>query len=342
MTTEIDLDAIPAKKKRPYLLTFVGLLTVAGLIALPFLAGEPDGEKMPDIVRFLGHFHPVILHLPIGVFMLILFQEFVAMFSRHRPYPSILPAFMGAASAVVAMLAGFLLYQGGGFEGSELVEDHLWGGLAFACLAVLTFIAKAWSLAPGSSQVLFRILALGSVGVMTYASHDGASITHGKDYLTEYAPDPIRKLLGQGPKGEAEEEKPKALEERIVYADIVHPILEERCVQCHKEGKSKGKFRMDTYDLLVKGGKEGDGIEPGNADESNIIYRAELPEDDEEHMPPDGKKGFEPHELAVIKWWINEGADRPRRPAHAFRRDPRGDRETRPRRPQGNWRRPPA
>jgi hypothetical protein len=66
---------------------------------------------------------------------------------------------------------------------------------------------------------------------------------------------------------------------------------------------------MDTYDLLVKGGKEGDAIEPGNALDSNIVFRAELPEDDEEHMPPEGKKDIEEHELAVIKWWIDQGAD---------------------------------
>jgi uncharacterized membrane protein len=308
MSKEIDLDESPTKTRRPIFLTFVGLLTIAGLIAMPFLAGEPDGEKMPDIVRFLGHFHPVILHLPIGIFVLILCQEFLAMFAGNKPR-YILPAFLGAASAVAAMLAGFLLYQGGGFEGNELVEDHLWGGLAFACVAVLTFIARLWSLSPGSSQAIYRLLVLASVGVMTYASHDGASITHGKDYLTTYAPDSIRKLLGLEPKKSNDEKPAKPLEEQIVHTDIVQQILNKRCVQCHKEEKSKGKFRMDTYELLVKGGKEGDGIEPGNAEDSNIVYRAELPEDDEEHMPPDGKKGLEPHELAIIKWWINEGAD---------------------------------
>jgi hypothetical protein len=101
----------------------------------------------------------------------------------------------------------------------------------------------------------------------------------------------------------------KPLEEQIVYADIVQPILNKRCVECHKEGKSKGKLRMDTFEMLVKGGKEGSAIEPGSAEDSNIVYRPELPEDDEEHMPPEGKKDIEEHELAVVKWWINEGAD---------------------------------
>ena len=308
MSKEIDLDTQPAGKALPWFLTITGLLTMVGLIAMPFLAGAPDGEKMPDIVRFLGRFHPVILHLPIGIFSLIMLQELVGMFSGQKSQRSILPMFFGAASAVVAVIAGFLLYHGGGFEG-ELVEDHLWGGLAFSCAAILTLIVKAWSLAPTASQALYRVLLFGSVGVMGYASHDGASITHGPDYLTEYAPDPIRKVIGLEPKEKEEEIKAKPLEEQLVYADIVQPILNKRCVECHKEGKSKGKLRMDTYEMLVKGGKEGSAIEPGSAQDSNIVIRAELPMDDEEHMPPEGKKDIEEHELAVVKWWLDQGGD---------------------------------
>lgn len=309
MSQEIDLDARPAGKVLPWFLTIVGLLTIGGLIYMPFYVGEPDGEKMPDMVRFLGRFHPVILHLPIGIFSLILLQEILGMFSRDKTRRSILPIFIGAASAVVAVLAGFLLYHGGGYEGSELAEDHLWGGLGFACAAVLTMIVRSWSLAPVASQAFYRILLFGSVGVMTYASHNGASMTHGTDYLTKYAPDPIRKALGLEPKPKKEEIEVKPLEEQIVFVDLVQPILSKRCVECHKEGKSKGRLRMDTFEMLVKGGKEGSAIEPGNAEDSNIVYRVELPEDDEEHMPPDGKPGMEEHELAVVKWWLDEGGD---------------------------------
>ncbi|MFD2255654.1 c-type cytochrome domain-containing protein [Luteolibacter algae] len=309
MSTETDLDAAGSKHRKPWGITLIGLITIGGLIAMPYLAGEPDGEKMPDIVRFLGHFHPVLLHLPIGIFSLILFQELLAMVSRKKPQRTIFPMFFGAASAVLAVLAGFLLYHGGGFEGSELAHDHLWGGLIFACAAVFTFIVKSWSMAPSSSQAFYRVLLFSSVGIMGYASHDGASITHGSDYLTQYAPNPIREALGLEPKIEKEEKAAKPLEEQIVYADIIQPILEMRCVECHKEGKAKGKFRLDTYDLLLAGGKEGEGIEPGNAIDSNIIFRIDLPEDDDEHMPPEGKKDIEDHEVAILKWWINQGAD---------------------------------
>jgi uncharacterized membrane protein len=296
--------------RRPWALTFFGLLAIAGLIAMPILAGAPDGEKMPDMVRFLGHFHPVLLHLPIGVFSLILFQELGLIFFRRggeRRETTLFPMFFGAASAILAVVAGFLLYHGGGYEDNALADRHLWGGLIFAVIAVLTFVIKAWTAAVAGNQAFYRLLLFGSVAVMGFASHDGASITHGSSYLTDYAPAPIRKLLGLEVNEKPKEEVKN--EDQIVYADIVAPIFERRCVQCHKADKAKGRLRMDTFDLLVKGGKEGEGIIPGDADNSNIVIRMELEEDDDERMPPEGKPQVEPHELVIIKWWLDSGAD---------------------------------
>jgi uncharacterized membrane protein len=308
-----DPTSTPVPRRKPWALTFLGILTAVGLIAMPFLAGTPAPEKMPDAVRFIGRFHPVLLHLPIGVFALIVFQELAAMFRRRsegEERASLVPLFFGAASAIVAVLAGFLLYQGGEeFVGSALVERHLWGGLAFAVAAVVTFLTKAWTLSTGCRPVFYRVLLFGSVGVMGFTSHDGASITHGENYLTEFAPAPVRKVLGLKPSEPKLKEPTAAPVAASVYAGVVAPILEQRCVQCHKEGKAKGKFRMDTYELLVKGGKEGPGLVPGKSAESNIIVRIDLPMDDEEHMPPEGKPDLTDGEVAILKWWIDNGAD---------------------------------
>ena len=304
-------DHSEIRPKRPWALTFFSLSAMGGLIAMPFLAGPPDPAKMPDIVRFLGHLHPVLLHLPIGVFTLILFQELGAIFGKRTSEPkntSMFPMFFGAASAILAVLAGFLLVQGDDYGGSELVTRHLWGGLIFAVAAVFTFIVKAWTVSCSGNPAFYRLLLFGSVGVMGFASHDGATITHGEGYLSQYAPEPFRKILGIDGKKPATVPG-KSNKEPLVYADIIAPILERRCVQCHKEGKAKGKLRMDTFEMLVKGGKDGPGIEPGNAAKSRIIERIELPKDDDDHMPPEGKPDIEANEIAVLKWWIDSGAD---------------------------------
>lgn len=317
-----DKNYNTALDQKPWALTGLGLLVIAGLLALPAWAGSPGSRDLPDIVRFIGHFHPVILHLPIGVFGLILFQELAALCDRRgvaaRNPSSLLPLFFGAASAVLAAIAGFLLYQGHADEygGNALAERHLWGGLIFAGAAVATLIIRAWCLSLSASPWFYRLLLFGSVGVMGFASHDGASMTHGSNYLTEYAPAVVRAGLGLGQKVYKKELAPKSTapssasgDERRVYADIVVPILERRCVQCHKESKAKGDFRMDRYDLMVKGGSDGPGIVPGDAENSSIIFRMGLPMIDEDRMPPKGKPGMEEAEIVVLKWWINQGAD---------------------------------
>ena len=305
-----------AKPRRPILLTVCGALAVAALVGMPFLAGEPGARELPDWVRFVGHFHPMVLHLPIGVFILIVLQESWRIVRFKRPGAdgdSMFPLFFGVVSAIAAVLAGFLLYHGhaADYAGQEdgLAERHLWGGIAFAALTVVVFVMKAWAVSAGSRGMWYRGLLFASVGVMGFASHDGASMTHGQDYLFRYAPDSLRKAMGMGPKTK----KQDVAVDPVVYADIVTPILERRCVECHKPGKIKGKLRMDTYEMLLKGGSDGPALVPGNAEESLMVVRIQLPEDDDEHMPPEGKTDITADELAVVKWWINNGADATRK-----------------------------
>jgi uncharacterized membrane protein len=309
----------------PVFLTLFGLIVIAALAILPFWAGPPPEEGLPDLAKFVGRFHPVMLHLPIGMLVLVLVLETGRLFSKRKPGSSTQVAmFFAAASAVVAVLLGFVLYYSmPGDYGTELAERHLNGGIIFACGVVAAFLIKVWvDVAGGKGAWLYWLTLLASTGVMGFTSHDGASLTHGEDYLTRYAPNSVRQLIGL-PLRE-EKQKPgklgaddagaplaaKAPAEQVVYTDLIVPILEQKCYSCHNADKQKGKYRMDEYDLLVKGGKEGDGIVHGKSADSNIIVRIDLPEDDDEHMPPEGKKDLEEHEVVLVKWWIDQGASK--------------------------------
>jgi len=296
-------------RKMLMLVTASAMAVALALIALPFVAGEP-GKKWPDIVLFLGRFHMLVLHIPIGVFVLILLQELAAMVMRRADArPSRFALALGMISAVVAALAGFLLYHGSGddYADNPLAERHLWAGMAFAVAAIATWLARLWADAMGANPVWYRLMLCATFGIMTFAGHDGASMTHGRDYLTQYAPTWLHGMLG-------DEKKPSVPEvvklvDPVVYTEIIAPILERRCVSCHNAEKSKGYYRMDTYELLVKSGLEGEGLKPGSAAESYIIKLIELPLDDDMHMPPDGKPQVTAAELLVLKWWIDQGAD---------------------------------
>jgi uncharacterized membrane protein len=297
----------------PFFLTFAAILLIAALAILPFWAGKPDEAGLQGIARFIGRFHPVVLHLPIGMLVWVLLLETGNLFSRKPGLPSSrTPMMFTAFSAVIAALLGFVLYYSRPDYDAALVERHLYGGLFFACAAVATFAFKTWvDTFDGRGAVLYRILLLGCAGVMVFTSHDGASLTHGKGYLTDHAPDSLRKLLGMPVKQARQPALAlKDASEQIAYTDLIVPILEQKCYSCHNEEKRKGRYRMDEYELLLAGGKEGDGIVPGNSAQSNMIVRIELPEDDEEHMPPEGKKDLEEHEIALLKWWIDNGASK--------------------------------
>jgi len=324
----------------PVFLTIFGLLVIAALALLPSWAGPPPEDGLPDMAKFFGRFHPVILHLPIGMLLLVLIMEGSRVFSKKKSGTSTQVAmFFAAASAVVAVLLGFVLYYSmpGDYK-TELAERHLDGGIIFACGTIAAFVIKVWvDVAGGKGAWLYLLTLLGSSAMMGIASHDGASLTHGEDYLTKYAPNPVREMIGL-PIKESKDKKAKpaaggdslaadgssdpdgggvivpvvvkAPSEQVVYTDLIAPILEQKCYSCHNAEKQKGKFRMDDYDLLVKGGKEGEGLIHGKSAESNMIVRVDLPEDDDEHMPPEGKKDLEAHEVLLIKWWIDSGASK--------------------------------
>ena len=67
---------------------------------------------------------------------------------------------------------------------------------------------------------------------------------------------------------------------------------------------------METYETLLKGGKNGPVLIAGKAFDSPMIYRLLLPINDDDHMPPDGKPQPTPAEVAALQWWIENGAPR--------------------------------
>jgi hypothetical protein len=289
------------------LITLAGLSVIGALGALPTLIGPPSENGLLDLAKFTGRFHPAVLHLPIGILVWVLVHECMVAFGFRKSSSRTAMGF-AAGSAVVASLLGILLYYSMPEYDAELAQRHMDRGIAFTCLALATWLVKIWvDAAAGRGAFIYRGLLLGSAGVMTAASHDGASLTHGSTYLTEYAPAPLRKLLGLPEKSPTT--TPSGDSATLpVYQSVIAPIFEAKCYQCHNADRQRGKYRMDEYDLLLAGGNDGAAIVPGDSAASNLIHRINLPEEDEMHMPPEGKKDLAAHEVTLIRWWIDQGA----------------------------------
>lgn len=65
---------------------------------------------------------------------------------------------------------------------------------------------------------------------------------------------------------------------------------------------------MDQPQALLKGGKNGPVILKGKGEESELIKRLLLPEEDEDHMPPKQKPQLTSGQIALLHWWIDKGA----------------------------------
>jgi hypothetical protein len=88
----------------------------------------------------------------------------------------------------------------------------------------------------------------------------------------------------------------------------IHPILDAKCVACHGPSKEQAGLRLDFYELLLHGGKDGAVIVPRNPDGSLLIERVTLSPSDRHFMPADGRVPLTPEEIAALRAWILAGA----------------------------------
>ena len=107
-------------------LLFALLLTIG---ILPFLP-EPATENPSQWLTFLGRFHILLLHFPVVMVLALAVLELGRPFWREWKIDKLLSAFwvVTLGSCVLSVLAGYLLYRSGEYQG-ELVRDHLWGGV---------------------------------------------------------------------------------------------------------------------------------------------------------------------------------------------------------------------
>jgi uncharacterized membrane protein len=268
----------------------------------------------PDFELFLGRFHPLVVHLPIGFLMLLGLVEALTLSPRLRPRidPALgvlLPPLLAAAFA--SFVLGLLIARGGGYP-AKLLALHR--SFALATVIGTGACLVAWSehrsRGGAASRALYRGLLGLTLLLISLTGHFGGGLTHGDGFLTRFAPGPIRRWLGGSSPATAEaaSSATPAGAEPLVFRDVVAPALRERCVECHGPDKVSGGLRLDDFAALGKGGQDGPAVVPGRADKSLLVTRLQLPESNDEHMPPAGSPGLTPEQIEAIGWWVDRGA----------------------------------
>jgi hypothetical protein len=261
--------------------------TVAIDCLLCFLVLFENRLVIPPWLQVAGRLHPLVIHFPIVLLILYIAQKFLLR------QPDNILLLLTAFTAAITATMGLLLSREPGYD-PDALTIHKWSGI------VLSFMTLAWytgsqrlqqnKWAPPATAALALIL-------LTITGHQGATITHGQNFL-------LAPVITATPK------RTVALEEAIVFNDMVQPILKDKCMSCHNSSKAKGELVMETANLFLKGGKTGPIYDSTKADFGLLMERIHLAADEEKHMPPHGKPQLTEEEITILYQWLKHDPTR--------------------------------
>ncbi|WAJ71897.1 c-type cytochrome domain-containing protein [Catenovulum adriaticum] len=266
---------------------------------------------MQEFIYFLGRFHVLALHVPFGVlFAAILFDCVSRYFNTDDSKVSFYRATtllwgFGFISALAAIILGYFHSMEPGF-GGQSVSLHMWSAIALACVVFVIFLRRLFSkpLSILKSEIAgfnFAVLVM-----LVLTGHYGGNITHGETYLTDYAPAPLKSVLGIKDIDQVTAEL--SIDQLETFNHVVQPMLQSKCASCHNNDKRKGQLSLASYEQIVKGGKNGSGVTANDLSKSEIYQRIILPPEHKLYMPKSGKKPFTEDEIKVFAWWVKQGA----------------------------------
>ena len=94
---------------------------------------------------------------------------------------------------------------------------------------------------------------------------------------------------------------------RGLYLQSVQPALQAKCLSCHGDGEElEGALDLSTREAMLRGGKSGPALVPGNP-LASLIYQS-VRRDDDRMMPPKDRERLSPAEIEALKTWIAAGA----------------------------------
>jgi hypothetical protein len=257
---------------------------------LLLLAIYSETSKTNDVLLWFGKLHPLVLHFPIviGIAIVIYFIFFQNKALEENTEKFILVG--NALMASMVALLGLFLSKQDAYDTNTL-NLHKWGGLSIAFISWLLIYIK------NIATNYKKIIALGYLLVLLFFTHQGALLTHGENALSI-------------PTAAVVAEEVKTVDSSLsVYEKAIAPILTQKCVSCHGPDKVKGKLQLQSPELIVKGGKDGNILTSFHNGEALLLQRIHLPNADEKHMPPDGKLQLTLEELTLLTKWLKAGGN---------------------------------
>jgi hypothetical protein len=277
-----------------------------------------------DSTLFLGRFHSLAVHLPIGFLVLAailyVFSRITSNDSLLRPLPLIL--FFGALGSIASVILGWFLSEEGGYPEDTLFW-HQWMGISVAVLSIVSWlwikgvfgkkrftesaqVSIQEQIVHDQKKRLGLILAV-LVLLISITGHLGGNLTHGEDYLFVYAPEALQSLVMN-----EESEKntlfqfPEEPDSVLLFGHVIDQVLNQKCGSCHNEETQKGGFLVTTQEGLLEGGENGVVLQAGSPMSSELFKRISMNPASRKFMPTKGAP-MSYSETMLLKYWIEAG-----------------------------------
>ncbi len=250
--------------------------------------------------NWIGRFHPILVHLPIGFIVLGVIIQYMSRNPRRENWKVLIKPvfFLSFCASLVSVIVGLLLAREGSYNPDTLFW-HKWLGIGILALAFLL-----WRMRPGGSGKLTTMVGVFTLLLLTFVGHLGGKMTHGKDYLLENAPGFVKKLASY--EGNTSYETFLDPDSTVLYEDLIQPFVDQKCVSCHNAKVSKGGLDLSTKEGILEGGRDGAVIE-ASAQQSELFSRVTMNPSSRKYMPPSGLP-LSYQEIKLLEWWINSGA----------------------------------
>ncbi|TAG68836.1 MAG: cytochrome C [Runella slithyformis] len=263
-------------------------------IFIVFLLFFENQLIVPTWLQSVGRMHPLLLHFPIVVLLAAFGMEFFRFKSTYISntfYLGFLNTLWltGALLAAITVIMGLLLSKEQGYSGDTLLW-HKWWSVGVLWFSTLFYWIRnaAWY-----KPILAKSMAATAALSVVMVGHFGATLTHGDGFISA----PITQSA------------PVPLHEAVVFADVIQPIFEQKCVACHNSDKMNGELMFTDIKSILKGGKTGKLFVPGKPEISLLLERIHLPMGEKKHMPPTGKAQLSSQEITLLSLWIKGNAD---------------------------------
>lgn len=150
-------------------------------------SNQTSSDAKIGILGLIGRLHPLVVHLPIGWLLLLLFAELGAIVRKGELWPkaTMVLLVLTAASIVPGVATGLIRHAThGGDDGEALILLHrnLMFGMAGAVYTALGL--RLWRRRPaGLLRLIYLTLIFGAAALMSVGAHLGGKVVYGPDYL---------------------------------------------------------------------------------------------------------------------------------------------------------------